>query len=161
MSVNQENLLNDLLVMLFNEILDVEQKALITGTFKEISINDMHIIDAIGIGEPKNMSTVAGEMAVTVGTLTTAINNLVKKGYVSRVRSAQDKRVVLLSLTDKGLSAYEKPRRSKRPAPGKGWTDRRWKSWLMRLRSFGDISRSSKCSVRMENGAGPVVRNQL
>ena len=48
MSVNQENLLNDLLVMLFNEILDVEQKALITGTFKEISINDMHIIDAIG-----------------------------------------------------------------------------------------------------------------
>ena len=78
MSVNQENLLNDLLVMLFNEILDVEQKALITGTFKEISINDMHIIDAIGIGEPKNMSTVAGEMAVTVGTLTTAINNLVK-----------------------------------------------------------------------------------
>ena len=106
MSVNQENLLNDLLVMLFNEILDVEQKALITGTFKEISINDMHIIDAIGIGEPKNMSTVAG--AVTVGTLTTAINNLVKKGYVSRVRSAQDKRVVLLSLTDKGLSAYEK-----------------------------------------------------
>lgn len=63
MSVNQENLLNDLLVMLFNEILDVEQKALITGTFKEISINDMHIIDAIGIGEPKNMSTVAGEMA--------------------------------------------------------------------------------------------------
>ena len=108
MSVDQENLLNDLLVMLFNEILDVEQKALITGTFKEISINDMHIIDAIGIGEPKNMSTVAGEMAVTVGTLTTAINNLVKKGYVSRVRSAQDKRVVLLSLTDKGLSAYKK-----------------------------------------------------
>ena len=108
MSVNQENLLNDLLVMLFNEILDVEQKALITGIFKEISINDMHIIDAIGIGEPKNMSTVAGEMAVTVGTLTTAINNLVKKGYVSRVRSEQDKRVVLLSLKDKGLSAYEK-----------------------------------------------------
>ena len=164
MSVNQENLLNDLLVMLFNEILDVEQKALITGTFKEISINDMHIIDAIGIGEPKNMSTVAGEMAVTVGTLTTAINNLVKKGYVSRVRSAQDKRVVLLSLTDKGLSAYEKHaafhQKWFRPS-WKGWTDRRWKSWLMRLRSFGDISRSSKCSVRMENGAGPVVRNQL
>ena len=97
MSVNQENLLNDLLVMLFNEILDVEQKALITGTFKEISINDMHIIDAIGIGEPKNMSTVAGEMAVTVGTLTTAINNLVKKGYVKRERGEEDRRVCLVS----------------------------------------------------------------
>lgn len=94
--------------MLFNEILDVENKALITGSFKEISINDMHIIDAIGMREPKNMSTVAKAMSVTVGTLTTAINSLVKKGYVSRVRSAEDKRVVLLSLTEKGTAAYKK-----------------------------------------------------
>lgn len=106
--MKQEELFNNLLVMLFNEILDMEHKALITGSFKEISINDMHIIDAIGIGDPKNMSTVAKAMSVTVGTLTTAINNLVKKGYVSRVRSAEDKRVVLLSLTDKGRAAYEK-----------------------------------------------------
>jgi DNA-binding MarR family transcriptional regulator len=105
---NQEKIFNHLLVMLFNEILDVEHKALITGQFKEISINDMHIIDAIGIQEPRNMSTVAKAMSVTVGTLTTAINSLVKKGYVSRVRSAEDKRVVLLSLTDKGIAAYGK-----------------------------------------------------
>ena len=101
--MNQEEIFNNLLVMLFNEILDVEQKALITGSFKEISINDMHIIDAIGVKEPKNMGTVAKAMTVTMGTLTTAINNLVKKGYVTRVRSAEDKRV-----TDKGRSAYEK-----------------------------------------------------
>ena len=106
--MNRQELLNNLLVMLFNEILDMEHKALITGSFKEISINDMHIIDAIGIREPRNMSTVAKAMSVTVGTLTTAINNLVKKGYVSRVRSAEDKRVVLLSLTGKGVAAYEK-----------------------------------------------------
>ena len=94
--------------MLFNEILDMEHKALITGSFKEISINDMHIIDAIGIQEARNMSAVAKTMSVTVGTLTTAINNLVKKGYVSRIRSAEDKRVVLLSLTEKGVAAYQK-----------------------------------------------------
>lgn len=106
--MDKEKLFNDLLVMLFNEVLDMENRALITGSFKEISINDMHIIDAIGIREPKNMSTVARAMSVTVGTLTTAINNLVKKGYVSRVRSPEDKRVVLLSLTDKGMGAYKK-----------------------------------------------------
>lgn len=106
--MKKEELFNELLVMLFNEILDVEHKALINGSFKEISINDMHIIDAIGLKEPRNMSTVAKAMSVTVGTLTTAINNLVKKGYVSRVRSAEDKRVVLLSLTDKGKAAYER-----------------------------------------------------
>lgn len=106
--MEREELLNDLLVMLFNEVLDMETRALITGSFKEISINDMHIIDAIGVSEPKNMSTVAKAMSVTVGTLTTAINNLVKKGYVSRVRSSEDKRVVLLSLTEKGRAAYKK-----------------------------------------------------
>ncbi|MCI8311040.1 MAG: MarR family transcriptional regulator [Lachnospiraceae bacterium] len=94
--------------MLFNEVLDMEHKALINGSFKEISINDMHIINAIGIQEARNMSAVAKTMSVTVGTLTTAINNLVKKGYVSRIRSAEDKRVVLLSLTEKGVAAYQK-----------------------------------------------------
>ena len=94
--------------MLFNEVLDMEHKALINGSFKEISINDMHIIDAIGIQEARNMSAVAKTMSVTVGTLTTAINNLVKKGYVSRIRSAEDKRVVLLSLTEEGVAAYQK-----------------------------------------------------
>ncbi len=98
---------HDILVNLFQEIMDIEEKALITAEFKNISVNDMHIIEAIGTGEPKNMSTVAKLMSVTVGTLTIAINNLVKKGYVSRVRSEEDRRVVLISLTEKGKRAYQ------------------------------------------------------
>ena len=97
---------HDILVNLFQEIMDIEEKALITAEFKNISVNDMHIIEAIGTGEPKNMSTVAKLMSVTVGTLTIAINNLVKKGYVHRVPSDADRRVVLVSLTEKGEKAY-------------------------------------------------------
>ena len=98
---------HDILVNLFQEIMDIEEKALITAEFKNISVNDMHIIEAIGTGEPKNMSTVAKLMSVTVGTLTIAINNLVKKGYVSRVRSEEDRIVVLIFLTEKGKRAYQ------------------------------------------------------
>ena len=98
---------HDILVNLFQEIMDIEEKALITAEFKNISVNDMHIIEAIGTGEPKNMSTVAKLMSVTVGTLTIAINNLVKKGYVSRVRSEEDRRVVLIFLSEKGKRAYQ------------------------------------------------------
>lgn len=98
---------HDILVNLFQEIMDIVEKALITAEFKNISVNDMHIIEAIGTGEPKNMSTVAKLMSVTVGTLTIAINNLVKKGYVSRVRSEEDRRVVLIFLTEKGKRAYQ------------------------------------------------------
>lgn len=99
--------LNDFLVNLFHEIMEIEQRALITEEFKDITNNDMHIIEAIGDGEPKNMSTVAKMLRVTVGTLTIAINNLVKKGYVKRSRSEADRRVVLISLSELGIRAYE------------------------------------------------------
>ena len=98
---------NQVLVKLFNDIMHIEEKAIITDEFKDISNNDMHIIEAIGIEEPRNMSSVAKMLSVTVGTLTIAINNLVKKGYVDRVRSQKDRRVVFISLTSKGRRAYE------------------------------------------------------
>ena len=99
--------LNDVLVRLFHDIMTLEEKAIRTGEFCEISNNDMHIIEAIGISEPRNMSAIAKTLLVTDGTLTIAVNNLVKKGYVNRTRSEKDRRVVLISLTEKGKRAYE------------------------------------------------------
>ncbi len=98
---------NEVLVKLYNDIMTIEEKAVITEEFKDISTNDMHIIDAIGVNTPKNMSAIAKELSVTVGTLTIAINNLVKKGYVIRTRSEKDRRVVYISLDDKGILAYK------------------------------------------------------
>ena len=105
--MNHYQAINDVLVKLFNEIMDIEEKVLTSSEFKNISVNDMHILDAVGIQEPRNMSAVARTLSVTVGTLTIAINNLVKKGYVKRIRSQEDRRVVLLALSDKGVRAYK------------------------------------------------------
>lgn len=101
-----EETLNELLVKLFKDILEIESKCLITEEFQDISYNDMHIIEAVGIEEPRNMKTVAGLMSVTTGTLTKAMDALCEKGYVIRTRSTEDKRVVELRLTDKGKEAY-------------------------------------------------------
>lgn len=98
--------LNHLLVHMFNDILKIEEKALMTDVYKDISVTDMHVIEAIGYEGSKNMSSVAKSLSVTVGTLTIAINNLVKKDYVKRVRSAKDRRVVLISLTARGQGAF-------------------------------------------------------
>lgn len=98
--------LNKLLVKLFNEILTVEERTLITDDYKDISITDMHIIEAIGYEGARNMSSIAKDLSITVGTLTIAMNNLVKKGYVKRMRSMKDRRVVLISLSDKGKKAF-------------------------------------------------------
>lgn len=100
------NTLNDVLVNLFHHIMDIEQKAIITQEFKDITNNDMHVIEVIGLNEPKNMSAIAKELSVTVGTLTIAMNSLVKKGYVTRERGSEDKRVVYISLSEKGRIAY-------------------------------------------------------
>ncbi len=98
--------LNSILVTLFNDIMNIEEKALITDKFKDISVTDMHIIEAIGIDEPRTMSIISKALGVTMGTLTVGINGLVKKGYVIRTRGEKDRRIVYASLTDKGLAAY-------------------------------------------------------
>lgn len=101
-----DEVLNELLVKLFKNIMEIEEKYLITPEFKEISVNDMHIIESIGLEEPKSMSAVAKLMSVTTGTLTKSMDGLSDKGYVVRERGKKDKRIVYVSLTEKGRKAY-------------------------------------------------------
>ncbi len=101
------NILNELLVDNFNDILTIEQQALQSGIFKDISVTEIHTIEAIGMYKPRNMSQVAMDLGITVGTLTTAVNNLVKKEYVERKRSEEDRRIVEIKLTKKGKLAIE------------------------------------------------------
>lgn len=98
--------INDILVHLFNEIWELEKEAIITEEFKDITNNDMHIIEAIGLSGENTMSVVAKKLGITAGSLTTAINSLVNKKYVSRQRSEEDRRVVYIRLTEKGEKAY-------------------------------------------------------
>lgn len=98
--------LNEVLVKLFRSVNTIEEKAIRTEEYQDVTTNDMHVIEAIGLDTAKNMTSVAKTLEVTTGTLTIAVNSLVKKGYVDRVRSEEDRRVVLVSLSDKGKKAY-------------------------------------------------------
>lgn len=104
--MNAYETINDILVHLFNEIWKREEEAIITEEYKDITNNDMHIIEAIGLGEENTMSVVAKKLGITAGSLTTAVNSLVNKKYVVRKRSEQDRRVVYVRLTEKGRKAY-------------------------------------------------------
>ena len=89
--------INKILVHLFNDIWELEEKAVITEEFKDLTNNDMHIIEAIGLGTGNNMSTIAK---------TTSMNSLVNKKYAVRHRSEEDRRIVNIQLTEKGEKAY-------------------------------------------------------
>lgn len=98
--------INDTLVNLFNEIWELEKEAIITEEFKDITNNDMHIIEAIGLSGENTMSSVAKKLKITAGSLTIAVNALVRKAYVKRERSEEDRRVVYIALTEKGEKAF-------------------------------------------------------
>ncbi len=102
-----ERTLNEILVRLFRNINAIEEQAVRTEEYKNITTNDMHVIEAIGTGRAKNMTAVAKELGVTTGTLTIAVNSLVKKGLADRVRSEEDRRVVLVSLSLKGKEIFK------------------------------------------------------
>lgn len=101
-----KRMINELLVQLFNDVLQIEEHSLKNGVISDLSITEVHTIEAIGMYTERTMSEVAQSLKITVGTLTTAINKLIKKGYVERKRIEEDRRVVLIKLTKKGKLAF-------------------------------------------------------
>ena len=67
--MENREVINDVLVHLFNEIMELEEQAIITEEYKDITNNDMHIIEAVGLGGNK-MSDIAAKLNITVGSLT-------------------------------------------------------------------------------------------
>lgn len=106
MSVDKK-IINDVIVNLFKNILNIEENSLRLRGVKGVSMTEVHAIEAIGISSSKTMSQVASKLDVTLGTLTTCINRLVSKGYVDRKRDEEDRRIVLVSLTDKGRLVHK------------------------------------------------------
>lgn len=92
--------LNELLVDLFNHILLIEEKNL-RDQGVNLSMTEVHILEAIQKSESNMMSQIAKRLLVTQGTLTVSTSKLVKKGFVERVKDEKDKRIVRLILTDK------------------------------------------------------------
>ena len=95
-----------LLLDIYDKILVTEEKALNKGLFKDLSIAEMHTLEGIGLYGNRTMSETAATLGITTGTLTVAIDRLVRKGYVERHRDSADRRVVRILLTKKGKLAY-------------------------------------------------------
>lgn len=104
---SKNEVLNHLLVVVFNQILSIEEKSLKKGPFNNLTLSELHVIEAIGFDTVQPMSTIAAKLHITVGTLTISMTNLVKKGYVTRVRSDEDRRVVLICLSELGQKAFQ------------------------------------------------------
>ncbi len=101
-----KEIINELLVEVFNHILSIEADILRQRGVK-LSMNEVHVLEAIQKTKEPTMSNLAHRLRVTVGTLTTAMNRLYEKGYITRYRLEEDKRKVFISLTHKAMEVLE------------------------------------------------------
>lgn len=97
-----KDLVNELLVEVFNHILAIEESTLKNRGIK-LSMTEVHVLEAIRNTDPATMSNVANKLRITVGTLTTSIHTLFNKNFVVRKRGVEDRRVVFLELTASAL----------------------------------------------------------
>ena len=98
--------INEYLTAIFNNVLIIEESSLRSSRLSDVSIKEMHTIDVVGEKKDATPTDVARTLMVTLGTVTTSLNNLERKGYIERVRSTKDRRVVHLYLTKKGRLVY-------------------------------------------------------
>lgn len=98
--------INRTLVEVYDDIINIEEYSIKQGVFSDLSITEIHTVEAVGLYGTKTMSEIAAILEITMGTLTTAVDKLIKKGYLERSRSNTDRRIVNVGLTNRGKLAY-------------------------------------------------------
>jgi DNA-binding MarR family transcriptional regulator len=82
-----------------------------TPGMKGLTIPETHTIALVGKMDSPRMSEIALQGRVTRGAVTLMINKLEQKGYVKKIRSDNDRRVVRVELTAKGRTVERNHRR--------------------------------------------------
>ncbi|MFK5676228.1 MULTISPECIES: MarR family winged helix-turn-helix transcriptional regulator [unclassified Ligilactobacillus] len=102
----QSNTINDLLFRLYDRVRYVEDSELKKSPFSDITARELHLIHVVSLHDKKPISRIARQLNLTKGTLTKSIDQLERKGYVERIRSKKDRRVINIGLTKKGRVLY-------------------------------------------------------
>ena len=97
---NAKSTMNQMLVTLFNHILRIEERSL---SFPGLSIREVHVIEAVAEAEDTRMTALAERLCVTMGSLSVAVSTLERKGYLTRARRTDDRRVVDIHPTPRAL----------------------------------------------------------
>lgn len=105
---NPGSLLNHFLVTNFNNILRWEERTLSSAFGGALSVTEFHVIEAVVLSMETGeniMGEVARRLGVTVGTLTTSVKTLARKGFLVREKGASDRRNVWLLPTPAAVEA--------------------------------------------------------
>lgn len=77
----------------------------------DLTVSEAHAIEVLGQYGRMNMKNLAVKLGVTTGTTTVTVDRLEKKQYARRESTLEDRRVHLISLTEKGKTAFDEHHR--------------------------------------------------
>ncbi|MDY4976818.1 MAG: MarR family transcriptional regulator [Clostridia bacterium] len=112
MTLEQQKNFDHFFLVLFNQLLVKEEQLIQKKYSVDLTIRELHVIEAVDTLSKTGQNTMAcisKQLFITPGTLTSAVNQLIQKNYLTKHSSPSDKRVVLVELTEKGkkgLSAH-------------------------------------------------------
>lgn len=72
----------------------------------DVSLPEIQVLVYLGQTGPSRMSDIAGHMFTSLSNLTVIVDKLVKKELAERRRSEEDRRVVIVEMTEKGKEHY-------------------------------------------------------
>lgn len=98
---------NNFLFLKAYENIKVLEKKILKTTFPDIKIKDLYIINLIGKNQI-NVSEISIKLDESVSMISSHLNNLEKKKYISRNINKNDRRNTNISLNTKGLEVYKK-----------------------------------------------------
>ena len=96
-----------------------EFQRLMTGMTRQIGIDfrkkieneftgpQIYLLELLKRNGPMKMSDLAEELGVTLGAVTMQADRSLKNGWIVRERSTHDRRVVMLTITEKGVRILE------------------------------------------------------
>ena len=85
-----------------HEIVQMEEAAKEQFNFKELTLTQLHYLETINQLLNPNLTELSSEMSLTKPTVKVAIDKLIQKDLIYRVRSDEDRRSTHLHLTEKG-----------------------------------------------------------
>lgn len=95
--------LTDELFTFFNGFSSWENSVIKTS---DLTVSEAHAIEVLGQYGQMNMKSLAQYLGVTTGTTTVTVDRLEKKDYARRGAVKEDRRVHLITLTEKGQKAF-------------------------------------------------------
>ena len=108
MNEKQIDLLNDYFLHSALHLLTMEEQCLRKACSRDLSLRELHVLEAVASlrsSARNTMAEIARYLRLSPASLTTAVTVLVKKGYLNRRYSPNDRRVIFVDLTGTGEAA--------------------------------------------------------